>query len=78
VQAELVSFVVDLFDLEDETQGAAKGFSSEGDGLAYGGWTFWFTPFYLDIGPLGIAFPLNEVPPRPPRRGPRRLRRDKL
>ena len=35
---------------EDEVQGAAKGFSCEGDGLAYGGWTFWLTPFYLDIG----------------------------
>jgi hypothetical protein len=37
VQAELVSFGTDLFDLEDEVQGAAKGFSCEVDGLAYGG-----------------------------------------
>ena len=63
MQAELVSFGIDLFDLEDEVQGAAKGFSSEVDGLAYGGWTFWLNTFYLDIGPLGIAFPLYEVPP---------------
>jgi hypothetical protein len=64
MHAELVSFGIDLFDLEDEVpQGAAKGFSSEGDGLAYGGWTFWLTTFYLDIGPLEIAFPLDEVPP---------------
>ena len=40
MQAELVSFGIDLFDLEDEVQGAAKGFSREGDGLACGGWTF--------------------------------------
>jgi hypothetical protein len=63
MQAEQVSFGIDLFDLEEEVQGAAKGFSSEFDGLAYGGWTFWLTTFYLDIGPLGIAFPLYEVPP---------------
>jgi hypothetical protein len=63
MQAELVSFGIDLFDLEDEVQGAAKGFSREVNGLAYGGWTFWLTPFYLDIGPLGIAFPLDEVLP---------------
>jgi len=50
MQAELVSFGIDLFDLEDEVQGAAKGFSCEVDGLAYGGWTFWLTTFYLDIG----------------------------
>ena len=50
MQAELVSFGIDLFDLEDEVPGAAKGFSCEGDGLAYGGWTCWLTPFYLDIG----------------------------
>jgi Tn3 transposase DDE domain len=50
LQAELVSFGIDLFDLEDEVQGAAKGFSPEGDGLADGGWTLWLTPFYLDIG----------------------------
>jgi hypothetical protein len=63
VQVELVSFGIDRFNLEDEVQGAAKGFSSEGDGLAYGGWTFWLTTFYLDIGPLEIAFPLDEIPP---------------
>jgi hypothetical protein len=50
MQAELVSFGIDLFDLEEEVPGAAKGFSCEGDGLAYGGWTFWLTPFHLDIG----------------------------
>jgi hypothetical protein len=43
-----VSFRIDLFDLEDEVQGAAKGFSCEVDGLADAGWTFWPTPFYLD------------------------------
>ena len=64
MQVELVSFGIDLFDLEDEVQGAAKGFSREVDGLAYGGWTFRLTTFYLDIGePFGIAFPLYEVPP---------------
>ena len=40
MQVELVSFGIDRFNLEDEVQGAAKGSSSEGDGLAYGGWTF--------------------------------------
>ena len=50
MQAELVSCGIDLFDLEGEVQGADKDFSSEGDGLAYGGWTFRLTPFYLDIG----------------------------
>src|SRR6266704_241791 len=37
MHAELVSFGIDLFDLEDEVPGAAKGFSREVDGLAYGG-----------------------------------------
>ena len=50
MQAELVSFGIDVFDLEDELQDAAKGFSTEVDSLAYGGWTFWLTPFYLNIG----------------------------
>jgi len=50
MQAELVSFRIDLFDLEDEVQGAANGFSSEVDGLAYASWAFWFTLFYLYIG----------------------------
>ena len=50
MQAELVSFGIDLFDLEGEVQGAAKGFSCEVNGLAYGGWTIWLTTFYLDIG----------------------------
>jgi len=63
MHVELVSFGINRFDLEDEVQGATKGFSSEGDGLAYSGWTFWLTTFCLDIGPLGIPFPLNEVPP---------------
>ncbi len=63
MQAELVSFGIDLFDLEDEVQGAAEDFSSEVDGLACGGWTFWLNPLYLGIGPLGIAFPLYEVLP---------------
>jgi hypothetical protein len=44
-------------------QNAAKGFSSEGDGLAYGGWAVWLKTLHLDIGPLEIAFPLYEVPP---------------
>ncbi len=48
MQGELVSFGIDLFDLEDEVPGAAKGFSSEVDGLADGGWTFWLTTFWLD------------------------------
>jgi hypothetical protein len=45
MQAELVSFGIDLFDLENEVPGAAQGFSPEVDGLACGGWTFWLTPF---------------------------------
>lgn len=60
---ELVSFGIDRFNVEDEVQSAANDFSSERDGLAYGGWTFRLTMFYLDIGPLEIAFPLDEVPP---------------
>jgi hypothetical protein len=63
MQAELVSFGIDLFDLEEEAQGAAKDFSSEVDGLAYACRTFWLTPFYLDISPFGIAFPLDKVRP---------------
>jgi hypothetical protein len=65
MQTELVSFGIDLFDLEDEVQGEAKDFSCEVDGLAYGDGTFWLTPFCLDrtIKPLGIALPLYEVPP---------------
>ena len=65
MQAELVSFGIDLFDLEDEVQGAAKDFSGEVDGLAYGGWTFWLSSVLPGraIEPLGIAFPLYEVPP---------------
>ena len=65
MQAELVSFGIDFFHLEDEVRGAGKGFSCEVDGLAYSGWTFWLTPFCLDrtIKPLGIGFPLYEVHP---------------
>jgi len=63
MQAELVSFGIDFFDLEGEVQGAAKGFSSEIDGLACGGWTFRLTAFYPDIGPIEIAFPLCKVRP---------------
>ena len=63
MQAKLVSFGIDRFDLEDKVQGAAQGFACERDGLAYGGWTFWLAPFYLDIGPVEIAFPLDEVVP---------------
>ena len=50
MQAELVSFEIDLFDLEDEAPGAAQGFSSEVDGLAWSGRTFRLNPFYLEIG----------------------------
>ena len=63
VQTDLVAFGFDLFDLEDEAQGAAKGFPVEVDGLTCGGGTCWLTAFYLDIGPPGIAFPLDEVCP---------------
>ena len=63
MQVELVSFGIDLFDLEGEAHGAAKSFSCEVDGLACGGWTFWLTAFYPDIGPIEIAFPLYEVVP---------------
>ena len=63
MQAELVSFGIDLFDLEDEVPGAAKGFAREEDGLADRGRAFWLTSFDLDISPIGIAFPLGEVLP---------------
>jgi hypothetical protein len=63
MQVDLVSFVVNRFDLEEEVPGAAKGFSCEGDGLAHGGWTFWLTSFYLGVGPRGVALPLDEVLP---------------
>ena len=63
MQVELVSFGIDRFDLEREVPGAAQDSSAEGDGLACGGWTFWLNTFCLDIGPLGIAFPLYEVRP---------------
>jgi hypothetical protein len=63
VHVELMSFGIDRFNLELEVQGAAKDFSSEGDGLAYSGGTFWLTTFHLDIGPLVIAFPFDEIPP---------------
>jgi hypothetical protein len=60
MHAELVSFGIDLFDLEGEVQ----AHSSEVDGLPYGGWTFWLNTFYPDsASPLGILFPLYEVPP---------------
>jgi hypothetical protein len=36
---------------------------------ADGGWPFWLTTFYLDIGPLEIAFPLDKVRPDDPNRG---------
>jgi hypothetical protein len=60
---ELVSFGIDRINLEDEVQSAAKDFSSEGDGLACAGWTFRLNTFWLHTAPLGIAFPLYEVPP---------------
>jgi hypothetical protein len=63
VQTEPVPFGIDFFDLEEEVPGAAKGFSYEGDGLTYGDRAFWLRTFYLDVGPLGIAFPLCEVRP---------------
>jgi hypothetical protein len=63
MQTELAPLGIDLFDLEAEAQGAAKGFTSEVDGLAYGGRPFWLATFYLDIGPRRIAFPLDEVLP---------------
>ena len=50
MQVKLVSFRIDIFNLEDEVQGAAKSLSREGDCLAYGGWTFRLTMFHLDIG----------------------------
>jgi hypothetical protein len=63
MDVELVFFGIDRFNLEEEVQGTAKNSSSEGNGLTYGGWTFWVTTFDLDIGPLEIALPLDEVPP---------------
>jgi hypothetical protein len=63
MQAELVSFGIDLFDLEGEVQGAAQGFACEVDGLAGSGGTFGLNTFCLDIGPLGISFPFYEVRP---------------
>ncbi len=63
MQVELVFFGIDRFDLEGEAQGAAKDLATEGDGLAGGGWTFWLNTFWVDIGPVEIAFPLHEVRP---------------
>ena len=63
MQAELVSFGIDLFDLEAEVQGAAQDFSCEVDGLAYGGRAFWLNTFYMGIGPLRIACRMYQVFP---------------
>ncbi len=52
MQAEYVSFFIDLFDFEAKTPGEAKRFSCEGNSLAYGGWTFWLNSFRMGIGPL--------------------------
>jgi hypothetical protein len=61
VQIELVPFGIDGFDLEDEVPRAAKRFSCEGGGLTDSGRAVWLTPLYVDIGPVGIVFPLCEV-----------------
>ncbi len=63
MQAELVPFGIDFFDLEGEARGEAKGFSGEVDGLACDGRTLGLNPFYPGICPLEIALPLYEVPP---------------
>jgi hypothetical protein len=57
MRSELVPFGIDLFDLELEVPGAAKGSSGEVDGLACSDRGFWLNTFSLDIGPRGIAFP---------------------
>lgn len=58
LQPEVVRFGLDVFNLEEEAPGAAKGFSREGDGLADRGRAFWLNTFYPDIGPVGIAVPV--------------------
>jgi hypothetical protein len=69
VQVDLMPVGIDRFDLEDEAQGEAKGFAREVDSLARGSWTGWLNPFWLDIGPPGIALPLHQVPPDYRQRG---------
>jgi hypothetical protein len=69
METQLMSFMVDLFDFEDEAPSAAKGFPHEVDGLAHAGRTFGLSTFYLDIGPIRIAFPLHEVLPHQLNRG---------
>src|SRR5262245_58341116 len=65
MQTELAPFGIDLFDLEEEARGQAKGFSGEGDGLADGGGTIWLKSFDPEraIKPLEIAFPVHQVLP---------------
>jgi hypothetical protein len=63
MQVELASFGIELLDLEGEAQSEAKDFPAESDSLACGCRTFWLGTFYLDAGPLGIAFPFDEVLP---------------
>jgi hypothetical protein len=63
IDVRLVPFRIEVFDLKDEVLGAAKGFASEGGGLADRGRACWLNMVYLDIGPIGIVFPLGEVLP---------------
>jgi hypothetical protein len=63
MQTKPVPFGIDCFDLEDEVPGAAKSFSRKRDSLADRERAVWLNTFDLDIGPLGIAFPLDEVLP---------------
>lgn len=60
---ELAPFGIDLFDREGEAHGTAKGSSSKVHSLTRRCGSCWLDPLYLHIGPLGIAFPLDEMLP---------------
>ena len=59
MQAELVSFRIDLFDLEDEALSETQGFTREGDGLAYAGRTFWLNAFCVERA-ITLARTMND------------------
>ena len=63
MHTELTPFGINLLDFEREAHRAAKGSSSEVHSLTRSGGACWLDPLYLHIGPLGIAFPLDEILP---------------
>ena len=63
MRGDLVLFGLDRFHLEGEVQDAANGFWAEDDRLTHGGRTVRIKTYHPDIGPLVIAFPLDEVRP---------------